>query len=92
MGPRRRARPFDSGSSSPPSRLWSIVALGIAFTLARFSEAFLILRATAAGLPLALAPSVLILMNVVYALGAYPAGVWSDRARPKTLLLWGSLR
>lgn len=72
-----------------PRGFWSIVALGIAFTLARFSEAFLILRATAAGLPLALAPSVLILMNVVYALGAYPAGVWSDRARPKTLLLWG---
>lgn len=72
-----------------PAKFWGIVALGVAFTLARFSEAFLILKASAEGLPLALAPFVLILMNVAYALGAYPAGAWSDRTRPETLLLWG---
>ena len=52
------------------------------FTLARFSEAFLILRAQAVGLPLVLVPVVLVLMNVVYAFAAYPAGVLSDHARP----------
>ena len=48
------------------------------FTLARFSEAFLLLRAQAAGLPLTLVPSVMVVMNVVYALSAWPAGVLSD--------------
>lgn len=68
---------------------WSVVAIGVVFTLARFSEAFLILRANSAGLPLAFAPLVLVVMNVVYSLGAYPAGVWSDRARPATIMIWG---
>jgi MFS family permease len=68
---------------------WSVVVIGVVFTLARFSEAFLILRASAEGLPIALAPLVLVVMNVVYALGAYPAGVLSDSRRPEDLLLWG---
>jgi MFS family permease len=68
---------------------WGVVVVGVAFTLARFSEAFLVLKASAVGLPLALAPFVLVAMNAVYALGAYPAGAWSDRANPATLLLWG---
>ncbi|MEQ1864435.1 MAG: MFS transporter [Micropepsaceae bacterium] len=68
---------------------WGVVAVGVAFTLARFSEAFLVLKANEEGLPLALAPLVLVAMNVVYSLGAYPAGAWSDRASPKTLFLWG---
>ncbi len=68
---------------------WGIVAIGGVFTLARFSEAFLILKATAEGLPLWLAPLVLVTMNVVYALGAYPAGVLSDRLNARTLLLLG---
>ena len=59
---------------------WGVVVIGVAFTLARFSEAFLILKAHDEGLPLVLAPVVLILMNVVYSAGAYPAGAWSDRA------------
>ncbi|MGE0858657.1 MAG: MFS transporter, partial [Gammaproteobacteria bacterium] len=59
---------------------WRVVALGVLFTLARFSEAFLVLKAHAVGLPLALAPAVLVAMNVVYALGAYPAGLLADRA------------
>ena len=59
------------------------------FTLARFSEAFLILRAKAAGLPLVLVPMVLVVMNVVYALAAYPAGVLSDRFNRLTVLIIG---
>jgi MFS family permease len=72
-----------------PRSLWGVVALGIVFTLARFSEAFLVLRASEQGLPLAFAPLVLVAMNVVYSLGAYPAGVWSDNTKPVTLLFWG---
>ena len=68
---------------------WGVVAIGVVFTLARFSEAFLVLRANGEGLPLALAPLVLVAMNVVYSLGAYPAGAWSDRTSATTLLLWG---
>ena len=68
---------------------WMVVATGVMFTLARFSEAFLILKATAEGLPLWLAPAVLVVMNVVYAAGAYPAGVLSDRVAARTLLVWG---
>lgn len=68
---------------------WMVVLVGIMFTLARFSEAFLILKATAEGLPLWLAPLVLVVMNMVYAAGAYPVGVLSDRLEARTLLAWG---
>ncbi len=66
---------------------WQVVVLGVMFTLARFSEAFLILKAHAGGLTLALAPLVLVVMNIVYAFGAYPAGVLADRMGPRGLLL-----
>jgi MFS family permease len=68
---------------------WSVVAIGMVFTLARFSEAFLILRASGEGLGMALAPLVLVAMNAVYALGAYPAGALADRLPARHLLLWG---
>lgn len=68
---------------------WGVVAIGVVFTLARFSEAFLVLKAHDEGLPLALAPVVLVTMNIVYALGAYPAGAWADQAPPARLLLAG---
>lgn len=68
---------------------WSIAALGVVFTLARFSEAFLVLKASAEGLPLAFAPLVLVVMNAVYAFGAAPAGALSDRISPRALLLGG---
>jgi MFS family permease len=58
---------------------WFVVGVTVVFSLARFSEAFLILRAQAVGLPVALVPLVLVLMNVVYSLAAYPAGALSDR-------------
>jgi MFS family permease len=74
-----------------PRAFWSVTLVGVVFTLARFSEAFLILKASAAGLPLMLAPLVLVVMNVVYALGAYPAGIWSDRVPARRLFGWGLL-
>ncbi|WP_312015505.1 MFS transporter [Bradyrhizobium manausense] len=68
---------------------WRIVAVGIVFTLARFSEAFLILRAQSIGLNAMWVPAVLVLMNIVYALSAYPAGVLSDRINRTGLLALG---
>jgi MFS family permease len=73
------------------SSYWRVVVVGAIFTLARFSEAFLVLRATQAGLTLAWAPVVMIVMNVVYALSAYPAGILSDRIGRRGLLLFGLL-
>jgi len=58
---------------------WWVVAIGAAFTLARFSEAFLVLRAQQAGLPVAWVPLVLVVMAASYMLSAYPVGKWSDR-------------
>jgi MFS family permease len=68
---------------------WSVVIFGVVFTMARFSEAFMVLRAQGAGLPLALTPIVLIVMNVVYAVVATPAGSLSDRIDRKVLLAAG---
>lgn len=70
---------------------WGVVGIGVVFTLARFSEAFLILKARESGLPIALAPLVLVAMNIVYSLGAYPAGILSDKVSAKVLLNWGLL-
>ena len=68
---------------------WRVVIVGVAFTLARFSEAFLILRAQNVGLEVMWVPAVLVVMNVVYALSAYPVGVLSDRLNRKGLLAAG---
>jgi MFS family permease len=68
---------------------WQVVAVAAVFTLARFSEAFLILRAQSVGLPIALVPAVMVLMNIVYAAAAYPAGILSDRAGRYGLLAAG---
>lgn len=72
-----------------PRAFWSVVAIGVLFTLARFSEAFLVLKAAAGGLAIGLTPLVLVVMNAVYMLSAYPAGAWSDRAPARTVLLSG---
>ncbi|MFL6580029.1 MAG: MFS transporter [Burkholderiales bacterium] len=72
-----------------PRSYWWIVAIGAAFTLARFSEAFLILRAQQGGLPLAFTPLVLIGMNLIYAMSAYPFGKISDSTDHASLLAWG---
>lgn len=68
---------------------WAIVAVSAVLTLARFSEAFLILRAQHVGLPVVLVPAVMVVMNVVYALAAYPAGVMSDRLGRGGILIVG---
>jgi MFS family permease len=68
---------------------WSVVAVGVVFTLARFSEAFLVLRAQGVGLSATLIPLVLIVMNLVYAALAAPAGSLSDRMDRRTLLAIG---
>ncbi|MDR2880707.1 MAG: MFS transporter [Azoarcus sp.] len=65
---------------------WWIVAIGAAFSLARFSEAFLVLKAQMSGVPLALVPLVMVAMNFIYSLCAYPFGKLSDRMNHKRLL------
>ena len=72
-----------------PPRYWFIVFLGLAFTLARFSEAFLVLRAYEVGLAVSYVPLVLIVMNVVYAVTAYPAGIAADKFSERLLLIVG---
>lgn len=72
-----------------PAAYWWVVGIGAVFTLARFSEAFLVLRANEGGLPIAWTPLVLVGMNVVYAAAAYPCGKLADRVRHETLLAWG---
>ncbi|MFH0794986.1 MAG: MFS transporter [bacterium] len=72
-----------------PIRYWLVVLLGAVFTLARFSEAFLVLRAQNVGLAIGLVPAVMVVMNVVYALVAYPAGVVSDRFSGRRMLIFG---
>lgn len=66
-----------------------MVGVGAVFTLARFSEAFLVLRAEQSGIAVALVPLVMVAMNVVYAASAYPFGKLSDRMSHKKLLAWG---
>jgi len=68
---------------------WWVVGVAMAFTLARFSEAFLILRAQSVGMSMALVPAVFVLMNVFYALAAYPAGVLSDNGDRIKMLIIG---
>src|SRR5574341_2546294 len=72
-----------------PTAYWQVVVLGAVFTLARFSEAFLVLRMQQGGLPLAYTPLVLVAMNIVYALAAYPFGKLSDRMDHRSLLALG---
>lgn len=72
---RRLSRPY-----------WWVVALGTVFTLARFSEAFLILRAQQLGVAMALVPLVMVAMNLVYSVSAYPFGKLSDRMSHSLLL------
>lgn len=68
---------------------WGVVAVGTVLTLARFSEAFLVLRAEGAGMHIALIPLVLIVMNIVYSLTAYPFGALSDHVDKRTILAAG---
>ncbi|SHH71354.1 MFS transporter [Bradyrhizobium erythrophlei] len=72
-----------------PAAFWVVIAIGVVFALARFSEAFLLLKAQAEGLALALIPLVLVWMNLVYAITATPAGILSDKIGRVYVLLCG---
>jgi len=86
VNPMQRANLVRLGAS-----YWWVVGIGAVFTLARFSEAFLVLRVQQGGLGLAWTPAVLIGMNLVYALCAYPFGKLADKTSHSTLLTWGLL-
>ena len=68
---------------------WVVVGVAAIFTLARFSEAFLLLRAKSVGIPVVLVPTVMVVMNIVYAFSAWPAGALSDRIGRYRLLVAG---
>ena len=78
-----------AGAARLPAAYWWIVAAAVALTLARFSEAFLVLRAANLGLHAAYVPLVLVGMSLVYSLAAYPVGRLSDRMPPRKLLMAG---
>ncbi len=94
-----REPPHDEAAAQPPLKFgglktlpisyWIVVGISAVLTLARFSEAFLILRAQGLGLSLALAPLVLVVMNIVYSLSAYPLGALSDKVDRKAMLAGG---
>ena len=100
FGVREPERPAGLPRSNPISLVnlarlgapyWWVVGIGAVFTLARFSEAFLLLRVQQGGLNLAWTPMVLIAMNLIYAACAYPFGKLADRMQHGTLLTWGLL-
>ena len=68
---------------------WAVVFVAAIFTLARFSEAFLLLRAKSVGMPVALVPAVMVVMNLVYAATSWPAGALSDSIGRYRLLIAG---
>ncbi len=72
-----------------PRRYWWVVVVGAVFTLARFSEAFLVIFGERVGLGLSFAPMVLIVLSLAYAGIAYPAGLAADRMSARTLLTAG---
>lgn len=73
------------------SQYWWVVCIGSIFTLARFSEAFLVLRAQDSGVPITYIPLIIVLMNIIYALSAYPFGHLSDHISRYKLLGYGLL-
>ena len=98
FGVREPERHEDGKQTNPISRenlkrlsasYWWVVGIGAVFTLARFSEAFLVLRTRQGGIPVALVPLVMVAMNLVYAASAYPFGRLSDRMSHTRLLALG---
>lgn len=87
--PRRSAGLDVSEISGLPPAFWRVAWLGALLSLARFSEAFLLLRASDMGLPIAQVPLVLVALNVAYALSAWPLGHVSDRLGRGRLLVVG---
>jgi MFS family permease len=100
VGVHEPERQADAPRSNPINRAnmrrlsaayWWVVGIGAVFTLARFSEAFLVLRALQLGVAMAWVPLVMVAMNVVYAASAYPFGWLSDRISHTRLLVAGLL-
>jgi MFS family permease len=87
--PSNRAPFMRTAVRSLGASYWAVAGIGVVFTFARFSEAFLILRAREVGLPLAWIPAVLIAMNFVYAIASTPAGALSDRIDRRLVLAGG---
>lgn len=95
----REPAPHQNGKRTNPIRrenltrltapYWWVVGIGAVFALARFSEAFLVLRAQQSGIPVALVPLVMVAMNLIYAASAYPFGKMSDRLSHTKLLALG---
>ena len=71
------------------SNYWSIISIGIMLGLARYSDAFLVLRAYQSGIPMFLVPLIMVVMNVVYAAVSYPIGKLSDHVGHGQLIKWG---
>ena len=84
-----KSRLLFSEIRSLPRMFWVVLAIGVVFTLARFSEAFLLLRPEKLGLAPHWVPGVLLIMSLFYALTAYPAGHLSDRVGRISLLCVG---
>ncbi len=82
-----RMQPSDVKRLAAP--FWAVTAIAAIFTLGRFSDAFLILKAQNAGMPIALVPAIMVVMNIVYTAVAYPAGVLSDRIGRNGILFAG---
>lgn len=74
-----------------PAAFWLVVAVASVLTLARFSEAFLVLKGQHVGIPVVLVPAVMVVMNAVYALTAYPAGAMSDTLGRRGVLIFGTV-
>jgi len=89
IGAGAKPRPRLADAWRLSAAFWAVVAIAVVLTLARFSEAFLVLRAQNVGLAIAIVPVVVVVMNVAYALSAYPAGVLSDRFGRHGLLIIG---
>lgn len=89
-GPRKRSNPIRRENLQRlAAPYWWVVGIGAVFTLARFSEAFLVLRAQQGGIPIAWVPLVMVVMNLVYATSAYPFGKLADRMSHAKLLAFG---
>ncbi|MGZ5223912.1 MAG: MFS transporter [Burkholderiales bacterium] len=74
-----------------PALFWWIVAITAMLELARFSQAFLLLKAKEVGVEAALIPIFLMLMGAVYGLTAYPCGILADRVNRRLQLGIGAV-
>jgi MFS family permease len=90
LAPLKRS-PFFKGFRQLDSETKRLLKVGFLFTLARFSEAFLILKGIEIGLSEAMSPLTLAIFNLAYVALAYPAGALSDRVKPRLLLMGGIL-